>query len=61
MNESYGTEAERYAAEHLVPGAADSEALTEEYTCPDTGRRFVLDWPEHTQREPGSARLRFLA
>jgi hypothetical protein len=61
MDESYGQEAERYAAEHLVRGAVDSDAMTEEYSCPDTGRRFVLDWPERTQTEPGQARLRAVA
>jgi hypothetical protein len=58
MNESFGSEAETDAAEHLVRGDADAEALEERYTCPDTGRQFILDWPEHTEREPGQARLR---
>ena len=58
MNESYGTEAETYAAEHLVRGGADTDALEERYSCPDTGRTFVLDWPERTQSDPGQARLR---
>jgi hypothetical protein len=58
MNESFGGEAEMYAADHLVRGAADSDAMEEQFSCPDTGRRFVLDWPERTQSEPGQARLR---
>jgi uncharacterized membrane protein YkvA (DUF1232 family) len=58
MNESFGQEAETYAAEHLVRGEADSGAMEERYSCPDTGRRFVLDWPERTQSDTGQARLR---
>jgi hypothetical protein len=61
MNESYGQEAETYAADHLVRGEVDSEALEERYSCPDTGRVFVLDWPERTQSDPGQARLRLAA
>jgi hypothetical protein len=60
MSESFGSEAETYAGEHLVRGEASSEALEERYTCPDTGREFVLDWPERTQSEVGQARLRLL-
>jgi hypothetical protein len=58
MNESYGTEAETYAAEHLIRGQADSGAMEERYSCPDTGTQFVLDWPERTQSNTGQARLR---
>jgi hypothetical protein len=57
MNETYGREAETYAAEHLVPGESSTEAMAERYTCPDTGREFVLDWPERTQADAGQARL----
>jgi len=60
MRESYGQEAEQYAAEHLVRGEVDTDALEERYTCPDTGREFVLDWPERTQSNPGQARLRLV-
>jgi hypothetical protein len=61
MNESFGSEAEAYAAEHLVRGEANTAAMEERYTCPDTGRAFVLDWPERTQSEPGQARLRLVS
>jgi hypothetical protein len=37
-----------------------SDAFEEELSCPDTGARFTLDYPEHTEREPGRARLRRL-
>jgi hypothetical protein len=58
MGESFGSEAETYAAEHLVRGEASSDAMEERYTCPDTGRAFVLEWPERTRSDPGQARLR---
>ena len=58
VDELYGGEAEAYAAEHLRRDDLDSERFEERYSCPDTGRRWILDWPERTEREPGSARLR---
>jgi hypothetical protein len=61
MSESFGSEAETYATEHLVRGEVGSDAMAERYTCPDTGREFVLDWPERTQSEPGQARLRLVS
>ena len=32
--------------------------MEELYACPDTGQRWLLDYPERTEREPGQARLR---
>jgi hypothetical protein len=61
MNESFGSEAETYAAEHLVRSDVKSDSLAEGYTCPDTGREFVLDWPERTESEQGQARLRLVS
>ena len=61
MNESFGSEAEAYAAGHLVRGDASSDAMEERYSCPDTGRVFVLDWPERTQVDTGQARLRLVS
>jgi len=58
MSESFGGEAEAYAAGHLVRGEASGAAMEERYSCPDTGREFVLDWPERTRADPGQARLR---
>jgi hypothetical protein len=60
MNEAFGTEAETYAAEHLVRGEVNSDSMEERYSCPDTGRQFVLDWPERTQSDTGQARLRLV-
>ena len=56
--EFYGDEAERYAAEHLTAGEADPARFEERFSCPDTGRVWLLDYPERTEREPGQARLR---
>ena len=57
MNATFGTEAETSAREHLVRGEANDESMVEQYRCPDTGRRFLLEWPERTQADPGQARL----
>ncbi len=56
--EFYGDEAERYAREHLTAEEADSARFEERFSCPDTGRAWLLDYPERTEREPGQARLR---
>ena len=61
MSETFGTEAETSAREHLVRGEVDDESRVEPYSCPDTGRRFLLEWPERTQADPGQARLRLVA
>ena len=50
-------EAERYASEHLVPAGSRADRMEEDYVCPDTGRRWLLDYPERTDRDPGQARL----
>lgn len=57
---AYGTEAERYARGHLVTDEVRTDAFEEDLSCPDTGARFTLDYPERTEREPGQARLRRL-
>lgn len=58
VTELYGQEAEAYAAEHLRADGVRSERFEERYTCPDTGKRWLLDWPDRTEQEPGQARLR---
>jgi hypothetical protein len=60
INEAYGSEAERYARGHLVSDEVRMDAFEEVLSCPDTGTRFTLDYPERTEREPGQARLRRL-
>jgi len=57
VTELYGDEAETYAREHLVTDEVRTEAFEELLSCPDTGRQWRLDYPERTEREPGSARL----
>ena len=58
LTEAFGAEAEKYAKHHLVTEEVRTDAFEEDLSCPDTGARFTLDWPERTQREPGQARLR---
>ena len=58
VDELYGPEAEGYAREHLVGDEVSTDRFEERLSCPDTGRRWILEWPERTEREPGQARLR---
>ena len=60
VEELYGDEAEQYVAEHLVRDETRTEAMEELYSCPDTGKRWLLEYPEKTDRDPGQARLRAL-
>ena len=53
----HGSEAEEYAREHLHRDEEDVDAFVERLSCPDTGTRWLLDFPERTDREPGPARL----
>ena len=57
VTELYGDEAEVYAREHLRMDEVRSDAFEELLSCPDTGSRWRLDYPERTEREPGPARL----
>jgi hypothetical protein len=58
VTELYGNEAEEYARGHLVAGRSASEPPEERFSCPDTGREWVLDYPDRTERELAQARLR---
>jgi hypothetical protein len=58
VTELYGGEAEDYAAEHLVEDETRPEAFEQAFSCPDTGRRWLLDYPDRTEEDPGQARLR---
>ncbi len=58
VGELYGSEAEEYAGEHLVSDETRAELLEEDFSCPDTGRRWLLDYPDRTDQDPGQARLR---
>jgi hypothetical protein len=58
VTELYGHEAENYVSDHLHRDETDSSDFVERYSCPDTGTRWLLEYPERTEREPGSARLR---
>ena len=58
VGELYGNEAEAYASEHLRRDETNTAAFEERFSCPDTGKRWLLDYPDRTEREPGQARLR---
>ncbi|MBD0348362.1 MAG: hypothetical protein ICV59_04340 [Thermoleophilia bacterium] len=58
VEELYGDEAEAYARGHLRSDELDEDALHERLSCPDTGRRWVLEYPERTGQDAGQARLR---
>jgi hypothetical protein len=60
ITEAHGTEAERYARGHLVSDEVRADAFEEDLSCPDTGARFTLDFPERSERDPGRARPRRL-
>ena len=49
LTELFGAEAEDYVAGHLASEPGDEGA----FVCPDTGRRWTLDYPAD-----GQARLR---
>ena len=59
--EFYGQEAEDYAGGHLLRDGTDTEALEERYSCPDTGRAWLLDYPDRHGEELGQARLRVVS
>ena len=61
VTELYGDEAERYAGEHLSRDETDMETFEERFACPDTGRRWLLDYPDRRGEEPGQARLRVVS
>ena len=57
--EFYGEEASAYASAHLVRDATIEDELRAAYTCPDTGRRWEMDFPpDEAGGDPGDARLR---
>ena len=56
--ELYGRDAEEYIDGHLRRDETRTEQLEEQFACPDTGRRWLLDYPDRTERELGQARLR---
>jgi hypothetical protein len=55
--ELYGNEAEDYAGDHLRREEANAAQFNETFSCPDTGARWLLDYPERSERDPGQARL----
>jgi hypothetical protein len=55
-----GAEAISYAKKHLQEMRIDPVAWQTEYVCPDTGKRWLLDYPHSEAHGGGSPRLRSL-
>jgi len=55
-----GSAADRYAREHLERLDLDLVTWTVRYSCPDTGRRWVRDFPHGELQAGGPPRLRQL-
>jgi hypothetical protein len=53
-----GADALHYADDHLEKVAVDVRAWTASYRCPNTGRRWLLDYPESELQGGGPPRLR---
>jgi hypothetical protein len=58
IDELKGVEAEDYAKEHLKLRARDQEKWQEEYECPSTGKRWLMEFPLAEAHGGGPARLR---
>ena len=58
MNELQGRDAEEYADSHLHEEETAPDRTEQRYSCPDTGKEWLLDFPERSERELGQARLR---
>lgn len=53
-----GDGAKQYASEHLVQEAVNEAEWTIEYRCPESGRLWVLDYPDAEYHGGGSPQLR---
>lgn len=60
ITELEGADAKLYARRHLKKIRVDSELWTIEYECPDTGTRWVMDFPHSEYHGGGPPRLRKL-
>jgi hypothetical protein len=58
LTELSGAEAAAYAAEHLQETTVDSGNWTRSLVCPETGERFLMDYPESGAHGGGPPRLR---
>ena len=60
IKELDGVEAEIYAQNHLRKIRVDGELWQIEYECPDTGARWLMDFPHSEYHGGGPPRLRKL-
>ncbi len=58
LSEITGAEAEKYAREHLVKIRTNGILWIIEYKCPETGIRWVMDFPYGEAHGGGPPRLR---
>jgi hypothetical protein len=56
-----GEEAEKYSREHLVKVRTDANTWETFYVCPETGKRWIKDYPRSELHGGGPPRLRALA
>lgn len=57
-NELYGAEAKVYAQNHLEKFRVNGDLWQIEYECPDTGVRWIMDFPYGEYHGGGPPRLR---
>ena len=57
ITELDGAEAKQYADQHLLEVTTDAVNWTVEYVCPETKRRFLLDYPQSELHGGGPPRL----
>lgn len=55
-----GNEAEAYANEHLRQVSVDNKTWEVVFECPETGKQWLMDYPESEQHGGGPSRLRAL-
>jgi hypothetical protein len=60
LTELEGNEALDYAEQHLMEIFVNGKTWETEYKCPDTGVRWLLDYPHGEYHGGGSPRLRKL-
>ena len=60
ISELNGAEAITYASEHLQQVKVDLTNWIEEYVCPKTGKRWIMDYPQGEAHGGGPPRLRLV-
>jgi hypothetical protein len=60
LTELEGNEAKNYAGQHLTEVFVNGKTWEIEYKCPDTGARWLMDFPQSEYHGGGPPRLRKL-